>query len=342
VKQPADPYRPTRLRGLIGRWEARDIAPVVSLLLLVIFFSLVAPGFFRIRTMVTVLEQGSVLAITAAGLTFVLLCAEIDLSVGTMAVWSACLCGWLSQRLALGTGDDGPAALALLALAVLVPLATCLLLGLLSGLLTVWSRLPSFIISLAMMFIAEGLAVYLTRGATYEIPGLLYELGNGDIHVTGWFKIPYSAVLAVAVFLVGHVVLQYTRFGRYVLMTGGNREAARLAGVRTGRIVVACLAICALTAGISGLVNAGRLNEANTDQNADLLLSAVACVVLGGTSLFGGEGSMGKTVVGVLTFTVLSIGLNMIDWIDDLARQMLTGAVLMVALVINGVLAKGK
>ena len=140
--------------------------------------------------------------------------------------------------------------------------------------------------------------------------------------------------------VIGHIVLVHTRFGRYVYMVGGNREAARLAGVRTGRIVVACLAICALTAGIGGLVNAGRLNSVSLDQNADLLLNAVACVVLGGTSLFGGEGSMPKTVIGVLTFTVLNLGLAQINWIDDLARQLLMGVVLLVALVINGVLAK--
>ena len=153
---------------------------------------------------------------------------------------------------------------------------------------------------------------------------------------------PYSALLALCVFAVGHVILVHTRFGRYVYMTGGNREAARLAGVRTGRIVIACLAISAVTAGLGGLVNAGRLNSISLDQNADLLLSAVACVVLGGTSLFGGSGGMGKTVIGVLTFSVLKVGLNQISWIDDLARPLLLGLVLMVALVINGVLSKRK
>ncbi len=106
--------------------------------------------------------------------------------------------------------------------------------------------------------------------------------------------------------------------------------------------MIACLAGCAVTAGLGGLVNAGRMTNVTLDQNKDLLLSSVACVVLGGTSLFGGVGSMGKTVIGVLTFTVLSVGLIQINWIDDLARQLLTGIVLLVALVINGVLAKGK
>jgi ribose transport system permease protein len=123
-------------------------------------------------------------------------------------------------------------------------------------------------------------------------------------------------------------------------MTGGNREAARLAGIRTGRIVVACLALSALTAGLGGLVNAGRMESVSLDQNADLLLNAVACVVLGGTSLFGGEGGMGRTAIGVITFSVLQVGLNQISWINDLMRPFLMGVVLMVALVINGLLAR--
>jgi ribose transport system permease protein len=147
-------------------------------------------------------------------------------------------------------------------------------------------------------------------------------------------------MLAAGVMLFAHVVLKYTRFGRYVYMTGGNREAARLAGVHTAAVVVACLAICGFTAGLGGLLNAGRLHSASVLLNANLLLNAVACVVLGGTSLFGGEGSIGKTLIGVLTFRVLEVGLQRVDWIHEDARLLLTGVVLLVALVVNGLLAK--
>jgi len=320
------------------------VAPLVSLAALVIFFSFAAPNFtapnfLKPATLVAVLQQGAVLAIVSVGLTYVLLCAEIDLSVGMMALWSACFCGWLYETWALGPEGISAGALALV---IVLPLISCLLLGLATGLLTVWAALPSFIISLAMMFIAEGMSRRLTESRLFQVPEFLSLLGNGKIDLGSGYKLPYCTVLAAAVLLAGHVVLQHTRFGRYVYMTGGNREAARLAGVRTGRIVVACLAICALTAGLGGLVNAGRMTNVTLDQNKDLLLSSVACVVLGGTSLFGGVGSIGKTVVGALTFTVLNVGLVQIDWINDLARQLLTGIVLMVALVINGVLAKGR
>lgn len=330
-------------------FEPRDLAPLVSLMIIVVFFLATSDSFLKLATVRQVLQQGSVLAIVAAGLTFVLLCAEIDLSVGMVALWTACLCGWIFQHWGWVAEkvfqQPAPAADAampawVIPLAIVVPLLTAVVLGLVSGMLTAWSRMPSFIITLAMMYVAQGSARYLTRSETLDVPGVLKTIGNRGIDVTERFNFPYSALLALAIMLVGHIVLVHTRFGRYVYMVGGNREAARLAGVRTGRIVVACLAICALTAGIGGLVNAGRLNSVSLDQNTDLLLNAVACVVLGGTSLFGGEGSMPKTVVGVLTFTVLNLGLAQIDWIDDLARQLLMGVVLLVALVINGVLAK--
>jgi len=196
------------------------------------------------------------------------------------------------------------------------------------------------------------------------VPPALTGLGNDTWKLLGDLRLPKSAVLAAAVVLLAHLVLQHTRFGRYIYMTGGNREAARLAGVRTDRIVVACLSLCAVTAGLAGMVNAGRLNSVSLDQNAELLLDAVACVVLGGTSLFGGEGGIGRTVIGVLTFTTLKVGLNLTNverlikswplppswreswlkasWVTqfDLLRPFLLGIVLLLALVIHGRLVK--
>lgn len=337
MSEPTQSGRP--LARLVGCWDARDVAPLVSLAVLMVFFLVAVPDFRKPSTISSVLTQGSVLAIVAVGLTFVLLCAEIDLSVGMVALWAACVCGWLFEHWIGGLAGEPQAPWWLVAAVLLVPLAGGLGLGLVCGGLTVWSRLPSFIISLAMMFIAEGWAKHITQGQQFKIPALLRTLGNDGCRVFG-VRLPYSAMLAAALLVLGHLVLQHTRFGRYVYMTGGNREAARLAGVRTGLIVLACLAVCAVTAAVGGLVNSGRMTNVTIDQNKDLLLSAVACVVLGGTSLFGGEGGMGKTVVGVLTFTVLSVGLMQVPWIPDLARQLLMGLVLMVALVINGVLAK--
>ncbi len=337
----ANPHAPEGnvLLRWLRRWEPKDYGPLASLAVLVLFFAIFAPGFLRLTTAVAIVEQGAVLAIVAAGLTFVLLTGEIDLAVGMTALWSACLCGWLFEHLARRTPAGFEASWWVVLAAVAAPLVCCLALGLASGLITLVSRLPSFIISLAVMFIAYGASYWLLRGAAFRLPELLSVLGNRGIESRGLTLVPYSAMLAAGVMLVGHVVLRHTRFGRYVYMTGGNRQAARLAGVRTGLIVIVAMGISALTAGLGGLINAGRMTSVTLDQNVDLLLNAVACVVLGGTSLFGGEGSMGKTVIGVVTFTVLNVGLNQMH-VDDFARPLLTGLVLLAALLINGFLAR--
>ena len=355
------------------RFQLADFAPLISLATLVLVFSIVASDFLSFGTMSLILKQGAVLAIVATGLTFVLLCAEIDLSVGMVALLSACLCGVLGESpFAAGPKEvNGAANVSFLTTAavILVPLVVAVLLGLTSGWLTISSGLPSFIITLAMMNIALGLARFLTRSQKFAVPPILGKIGNSSlfeitVQQLGTLSIPQSAVLAAIVMTVAHLVLQHTRFGRYVYMTGGNRHAARLAGVRTERIVIASLAICTFTAACGGMVNSGRMNSVSLDQNADLLLDAVACVVLGGTSLFGGEGSIGRTLVGVLSFTVLKVGLNLTNverlikqsplapglkeawlkasWVTqfDLLRPFLLGVVLLLALVIHGRLVK--
>lgn len=436
--KPTLKERGTSVRGI----DWAGLAPLVTLLAIIVVFGFLATEFFSLGTISQTLKRGAVLAIVSTGLTFVLLCAEIDLSVGTMALLSACVCGVLwaqpfsadardaqvtrlsaARELASATERRGMAEIkraeavkerdatsgvndkrreeldtiireadgkiatttevitrttpiaavkavevrtTLVALAI--PFLVALALGVASGVLTVSSGLPSFIITLAMMNIAIGMSRFLTLSQKYDVPQFLKTLGNAPLLELRIYdktlQIPQSAALAAVVMIVAHLVLRHTRFGRFVYMTGGNRQAARLAGVRTQRIVVACLMICALTAACGGLVNAGRLESVSLDQNADLLLEAVACVVLGGTSLFGGEGGIGRTAVGVLTFTILRVGLEAtnperlikfswlspawkqellkMSWVTqfDLLRPFLLGIVLMLALVIHGRLVK--
>ncbi len=364
--------KPDHARPTSG-FNLADFAPVMSLGILALVFSIVASDFVSFGTLSLILKQGAVLAIVATGLTFVLLCSEIDLSVGMVALLSACVCGvlWESPFAAGLKEVNGTDSVSFLTttIVILVPLLIAVLLGLTAGWLTISSGLPSFIITLAMMNIALGLARFLTRSQKFSVPRVLVGLGNDSLldlnfQRFGLLTIPQSAALAAFVMIAAHLVLQHTRFGRYVYMTGGNRQSARLAGVRTERIVIACLAICAGTAACGGMVTSGRMNGVTLDQNADLLLDAVACVVLGGTSLFGGEGSIGRTLVGVLSFTVLKVGLNLTNverlirqlplsagikeawlkasWVTqfDLLRPFLLGVVLMLALVIHGRLVK--
>jgi len=366
MTQPHAPLQTSRV-------QIADLAPLITLSILILVFAVLGNHFLSLSTISMILTQGAVLAIVATGLTFVLLCAEIDLSVGMLALLSAAICGvlWESSFAAGPKAVNGAdhVSWSVTAMVILVPALVAVLMGLATGWLTISSGLPSFIISLAMMNIADGLARFLLRDGTVYLPPVLETTGNRslfelDCGTYGALRIPYSAILAAFVMITAHLVLQYTRFGRYVYMTGGNRQAARLAGVRTDRIVIACLAICAVTTACGGMVSSGRMQSVTVDQNRDLLLDAVACVVLGGTSLFGGEGSIGRTLVGVLSFMVLKVGLNLtnikqliknmplsadvkeswlkISWVAGFEhlRPFVLGLVLMVALVIHGRLVK--
>lgn len=342
-----EPTDTSTRRSFWSRLPLAELAPLIALVAMVVLFCFQARNFATAGTITQILDQGAVLAIVATGLTFVLLCAEIDLAVGYLALFAACLCGWLfHQPWAAGLSGLDDAPLWASAVCIAVPIVAVFGLGLVSGLLTAWSRLPSFIITLAMMYIAYGASQTLTEGTRFRVPEILHWLGNGRLFPLDFWQddprafVPVSAVLAAVVMLVAFVVLNYTRFGRYVMMTGGNREAARLSGIATSGIVTASLGISAVCAGLGGLVNAGRLQGVTVDQNADLLLNAVACVVLGGTSLFGGRGGIGRTLVGVLTFTVLTVGLNKMDDINDHARTLVLGLVLMAALLVNGLLSR--
>jgi ribose transport system permease protein len=147
--------------------------------------------------------------------------------------------------------------------------------------------------------------------------------------------IPVIAVIAIVVLLLGEIILSYTRFGRYVYMTGGNREAAEMSGVNTRQVIAMSLMISGLTAGIAGLVSIGRLGSANPSASSELLITTIAAVVLGGTSLFGGEGGIKNTVLGLLIFGVVSNGLNLLPDISIYFKQALQGIILVGALFLN-------
>jgi ribose transport system permease protein len=306
------------------RRRARNLAPFATLVLLVVFFGATTDSFLNLVNLRNILTQVATLAVVATGVTFVLLCGEIDLSIASVAMMT----GVTSSMLFGVVGLPDPVAL-------LAGLSAAALLGALNGVTTTRVGLPSFVATLATMQIASGLAQNFTRGnIIYTIPPVLKYLGGAYIGTKDPFRIPV-VVLAGAVSLgIGHLVLRYTRFGRYIYMTGSNREAARLSGINTKNIVAACLTICAASAGAAGMLNTGRLGSAQSYGLDDMLLDGVSAVVLGGTSLFGGEGGIKNTVMGLLIFGVLNNGLNQLQ-LDIFVRLWVRGVILLVALIIN-------
>jgi ribose transport system permease protein len=306
------------------RRRARNLAPFATLVLLVVFFSATTDSFLNLVNLRNILAQVATLAVVATGVTFVLLCGEIDLSIASVAMMT----GVIASMLFGAAGLPDP-------LALLVALLSATALGALNGVTTTRVGLPSFVATLATMQIASGLAQNFTRGnIIYTIPPVLKYLGGAYLGTKDPFRLPLVVLAGGVVLGLGHLVLGYTRFGRYIYMTGSNREAARLSGINTKNVVAACLAICASSAGAAGMLNTGRLGSAQSYGLDDMLLDGVSAVVLGGTSLFGGEGGIKNTVMGLLIFGVLNNGLNQLQ-LDIFVRLWVRGVILLVALIIN-------
>jgi ribose transport system permease protein len=306
------------------RRRARDLAPFATLVLLVLFFGIATDSFFNVVNFRNILAQIATLAVVSTGVTFVLLCGEIDLSIASVAMMAGVIASILFGKAGLPQG-----------LALVIAIAAAGALGALNGVVTTRVGLPSFVATLATMQIASGLSQYITRGnIVYTIPPALKYLGGAYLGTKDPLRMPVVVLTGIAVLVLGHVVLQYTRFGRLIYMTGSNREATRLSGVNTKNIVAACLAICGASAGAAGMLNTGRLGSAQSYGLDDMLLDGVSAVVLGGTSLFGGEGGIKNTVMGLLIFGVLNNGLNQLQ-LDIFVRLWVRGVILLVALVIN-------
>jgi ribose transport system permease protein len=312
------------------RWlrsQLRNIAPFITLLVLVIFFSLATPSFATLGNLSNILTQISITGIMAAGLTFVILCAEIDLSVASIANATGII-------LAYFTLQDASVAIANVPLpgyaAILLGLLSCLVLGLITAFGITRIGIPSFIMTLAMLQIGAGISAMLVRGQiAYAVPPLLVTLGSKSIGPVPWLVIVAALVLGIS-----HIVLTYTRFGRYVYMTGGNREAAEYSGVNVRLIVGAVMVISAVLSGFAGMLGVAHFGSAQQDEFETFLLDSISAVVVGGTSLFGGQGGIPNTIVGLFVLGVLNNGLDHVD-IDSFLKILIRGLILLAALIIN-------
>jgi len=310
------------------RWASRNariLAPLITLIAMFIFFSLTTDVFLTKNNLLNVITQIGTVAVAAAGITFVLLCGEIDLGLASVATFVGTLAAWFWVNEAIGQqfGNWG----------VLIGLLVAVLIGLFNGFCVAYIGIPSFMTTLAMLTIAHGLSVYVTQGKPiFKSPSLAHYLGSAG---SRWHGVPRIGIFALAVLVVAEIVLSYTRFGRYVYMTGGNREAAEMSGVNTRQITMMCMTISSLTAGMAGILFVGRLNSANPSAGGDLLISTIAAVVLGGTSLFGGEGGIKNTLLGLLIFGILSNGLNLLPNLSIYFKEALQGIILVAALLLN-------
>ena len=314
-------------RAAFLRSQMRNVAPFATLICLVVFFAVASPSFATLDNLSNILTQISVTGIMAVGLTFVILCGEIDLSVAAVANAVGIVVAYLTAQPDYVNIPNLPMAGAL---AILLAVAASGLFGIVNALGLTLVGIPSFIMTLAMMQIAAGVSALLVRGQiAYEVPSLVTALGSGNIG-----GLPWIVVLLGAFLLVGHVTLGYTRFGRYVYMVGGNREAAEYSGVSVRKVLNAVLIISAVCSGVAGMVGVAHFGSAQQNEFDTYLLDSIAAVVVGGTSLFGGRGGIGNTIVGLFVLGVLNNGLDHVQ-IDSFLKILIRGLILLAALVIN-------
>jgi ribose transport system permease protein len=309
------------------RSQLRNIAPFITLLFLVVFFSIASPAFATLDNLENILQQVSLTGIIAVGLTFVILTAEIDLSVGAMANATAIVLTFFTlQPDYVNIGNIPMPGM----VAIVFALLACFGLGLVTAFGVTRIGIPSFIMTLAMMQIGAGVSAVLVRGQiAYTVPPFILTLGSKSIA-----HVPWIIIVAALFLLVAHLVLTYTRFGRYVYMVGGNREAAEYSGVNTRLVVGAVMVISAMCSGFAGMVGVAYFGSAQQNEFDTFLLDAIAAVVVGGTSLFGGRGGIGNTIVGLFVLGVLNNGLDYVK-IDSFLKILIRGLILLIALIIN-------
>jgi ribose transport system permease protein len=328
------------------------------LLAMVIFFSVSGPGFFSARNFASVLVTSTLVMLMAIGQTYVVITAGIDLSIG----WTVGLASVVSARtmrdMMAGGAEMGVAIAAGIVLALLVALIP----GIVNGVLVARIKVPPFIATLGMFGIIRGAAFLLTDGQQVvgglpsELRSFLSSIGNGSLlyHIPSrglhMFALPsdlpaaelrtvsqlapYPVLIALVVVVVFAFILGRTRFGRHTYVIGGSREAAIRAGINVDRHLIIIYVLSAFTAGIAGVMHTFRFTAGAPSAGEAALLSSVAAVVIGGTSLFGGEGKISGAVVGALIIAVLSTGLVILN-IDPLWQFIVVGVVIIIAVLVN-------
>ena len=305
----------------------RATGPLIGLLLLCAFLSIATDSFLSVRNFLNILDQVTVIGIIAVGMTFVILIAGIDLSVGSVLALSMMVLGYLNVEAGLPMGIAIPGGLAAAALA-----------GFVSGLIITEFRVPPFIATLAMMSIARGLANMITNGS--QIIGFPPWFNMGAIIRHGGFLTMTVAVMLV-VFVVAVLFQRFREGGRALYAIGGNPEVARVAGINVKRATVLVYTMCAVLSGLAGILLAARLDAVQPSIGFAYELDAIAAVVIGGTSLAGGTGGVGGTIVGVLIIGVLRNGLNLLS-VSPFLQAVIIGLVIVLAVAAETFKFKGK
>ncbi len=301
-----------------ARQQLFQMGVLLGLLGLIVFFSLTSPYFLTLENMMNVARQISMIGIVAVGMTFVLITAGIDLSVGSVVGLAGCITAGLLR--------DGMS----IPLAVVIGLLFGLASGVANGLLVTKGGLPPFIATLASLSVWRGLALTYTQGyAIFGLPPTFEWLGRGYIG-----PVPVPVVIMFLVYAVGYYALNYTAFGRYVYAVGGNLQAAKLSGVRVSLVLVVVYGLSGLLSGLSGVILSSRLMSGQGLGGQGYELDVIASCVLGGISLFGGEGNIIGTMIGAFIIGILANGMTQLN-VSSFFQMMAKGLVILLAVFLD-------
>ncbi len=319
------------VRALLLLFKARAVVVLVALLVL---FSSLAPAFFTANNFQILTKHVAIAAILAIGMTFVVLTGGIDLSVGSVAGLAGMLVGYLLTQ---GIEVGGSCHFLPVTLCVLMAIAISLLVGLLNGWLVSKAGVAPFIATLGTLYVARGTALLISNGKTFPNLGVDPAHGNTGFPALGQtflFGMPMPVWIMLVLFAVALVIARKTPLGRHIYAVGGNERAARLAGIRVPLVKLFTYVFAAFCAALVGLIIASQLEAAHPATGDSFELNAIAAVVLGGTSLMGGRGSITGSLLGACVIGVLSDGLVMLG-VSQFWQMVIKGAVIILAVAID-------
>ena len=318
-----------------------------ALIAIIVVFSLLSPHYFSLANFLIMASHVAIYGILAIGMLLVILNGGIDLSVGSTLGLSGCIAGYLMQ----GVQVDSFGVI-LYPPVWAVALLTCALggfVGLVNGVLIAWFKVPAFVASLGVLYVARGVALLMTNGLTFNNLGGKPELGNQGFDWLGFNRLGFSrewsvpigvVVLATLAILAG-LMLSRTAFGRWLYASGGNERAAELSGVPVKRVQITVYVLSGICAAIAGLVLSSQLTSAGPTAGTTYELTAIAAVVIGGAALTGGRGTIRGTMLGAFVIGFLSDGLVIIG-VSSYWQTVFTGAVIVLAVLLNSIQYKPK
>lgn len=306
-----------KLKTIIG-----EFGITIALLAEIALFSSLSPYFFTADNILNVTLQTSITAIIAAGMTFVIITAGIDLSVGAIVAFSGVAATSMLKA-------DMPFLLSF-PLALLIAISIGVLSGSVAGLFVTRFNITPFIVTLSLMTIWRGASYMYTDGRpVWGFPDEFGFLGSGR-----FAGIPIPTIIMICVYAAAYVVLKKTKFGRYVYAVGGNKEAARLAGIDVNRTLLLVYIISGALSAISGLLLASRMNSGQPNAGLMYEMDVIAAVVVGGTSLFGGRGTIVGTFLGAMLIGILRNGLNLLN-VGSYVQMVILGVVILLAVLLD-------